>query len=75
MGGQSIEPRLFLSDKNVRGRINRGSEKPSDCEGGRRSHESGGFFSDPFAADHKDTHSKTPAVTLTNRVFVNWHWT
>ena len=76
MGGQSIEPRLFLSDKNVRGRINGGSEKSSDFGEDRRSHESGGFFSDPFAEDHNDTHSKTPAVTVTNRISVNdWHWT
>ena len=70
MGGQSTEPKLFLSDKNVRGRINGGSEKSSDRGGDRRPHESG-FFSDPFAENHKDTHSKTPEVTVTNRISVN----
>jgi hypothetical protein len=55
MGGQSTEPRLFLSDKNVPARINGENEKSSDCGGGRRWHKSG-FFSDPFADDYKDTH-------------------
>ena len=53
MGGQSTEPRLFLSDKNVRGRINGGREKSSDREGGRRWHK----FSDPFSENHKKTYS------------------
>ena len=66
MGGQSTEPRLFPSDKNDPGRINGGSEKFSDCEGDKSRH-----FSDPFADNHKDTHSWTLAVTVTNRVSVN----
>ena len=70
MGGQSTEPRPFLSDKNDPGRINEGSEKSSDCEGDKSGH-----FSDPLADNHKDTHSGTPAVTVTNRASVNWNRT
>ena len=72
MGGQSTEPRLFLSDKNVRGRRNGGSEKSSNCGGGGKWHKSG-YFSDPFGESHKDTHSEMPAAKVKNRVSVNWH--
>jgi hypothetical protein len=48
MGGQSIKPRRFLSDKNARGKRSGGREKSSDGREGRDGHKSG-YFSDPFA--------------------------
>lgn len=53
MGGQSTEPRLSLSDKNVRGMINGGSEKErsSDRRRGKRWHK----FSIPFVEGHKNS--------------------
>jgi hypothetical protein len=56
MGGQSIEPRPFLSDKNARGRKNEGNEKSSDDREGRDGYKSG-FFNDPFAEKHSQRHS------------------
>ncbi len=48
MGGQSTEPRPFLSDKNPRGSTNGGSEKLSDSEGDRRRDKSR-LFNDELA--------------------------